>query len=223
MEAVGKGVPSGAAWTMPAWPPNGGAGNGTRARAESACRRNRAPPPGTAPIPPAARPWQANARFACRSCGGGRTRACARVRRNRPATSRTLRAAGRAARGPPAQHPVARVRIDRTKVDADGRTQPSPSPKAVPATSPDAVAASASRIIACFPRGPDRPVGLHEAMRGGAVAAEPMYLPRVSARPRASRDRSPGDRSDDRRPCRRRRRGSRSRASASTFARSSRR
>jgi hypothetical protein len=47
---------------------------------------------------------------------------------------------------------------------------------------------------------------------GGAVAAEPTYLRRVSARPPASMDRSPEGRSDGSRPCRRRRRGSRSRA-----------
>jgi hypothetical protein len=47
---------------------------------------------------------------------------------------------------------------------------------------------------------------------GGPVAAEPTNLRRVSARPRASRDRSPEDRSDDRRPYRGRRRGSRCRA-----------
>jgi hypothetical protein len=48
----------------------------------------------------------------------------------------------------------------------------------VPATSPDAVATSASRIIACFPARPDRPVGLHEAMPN--VPAEPYVPTRLS-------------------------------------------
>jgi hypothetical protein len=48
----------------------------------------------------------------------------------------------------------------------------------VPATSPDAVATSAGRVIACFRRGPNRPVGLHEAM---PEAPSPLSLRTLDA------------------------------------------